>query len=95
MVSVERLMAYGKLPPEASLETIPASNKPDKDWPREGSIKMDDLKFRYSPEDPLVLKGITCEIASSEKVWYRRSCVHVTIKFGWWCVCYLGCGTDY
>lgn len=65
MVSVERLMAYGKLPPEAPLETI---NKPDKDWPQEGSIKMCELKLRYSAEDPLVLKGITCDIASSEKV---------------------------
>lgn len=68
MVSVERLMAYGKLPPEAPLETIPAVNKPDKDWPQEGSIKMCELKLRYSAEDPLVLKGITCDIASSEKV---------------------------
>ena len=68
MVSVERLMAYGKLPPEAPLETTPAINKPSKDWPKEGSIKLRELKFRYSAEDPLVLKGITCNIASSEKV---------------------------
>ena len=67
MVSVERLMAYGKLPPEAHLET-PPSIKLNNDWPENGAIKMRDLKFRYSAENPLVLKGITCNIASSEKV---------------------------
>ena len=68
-------MAYGKLPPEASLETSPIVNKPAKDWPNEGCIKMHELKFRYSADDPLVLKGITCNIASSEKVyWYCKRC---------------------
>ena len=67
-------MAYGKLPPEAALETFPALNKPGKDWPKQGAIKMRELKFRYSPEAPLVLKGISCNIASSEKVRWSPSC---------------------
>ena len=61
-------MAYGKLPPEAALDVLPNSKLTTKDWPTEGRIKMRKLKFRYSPEDPFVLKGITCDIASSEKV---------------------------
>ena len=74
MVSVERLMAYGKLPPEASLDTLPNVNQPDKNWPIEGSIKMHELKFRYSAGDQYVLTGITCDIGSSEKVyWYYCS----------------------
>ena len=75
MVSVERLMAYGKLPPEASLDTSPNVNQPDKNWPMEGSIKMRDLKFRYSAGDEHILKGITCDIGSAEKVYrYYSSC---------------------
>lgn len=62
-------MAYGKLPPEASLDTSPNVNMPNKNWPEEGSINMHDLKLRYSAGDPLVLKGITCDIASTEKVY--------------------------
>ena len=73
MVSVERLMAYGKLPPESSSETSPNVKQPDKNWPMEGSIKMQKLKFRYSAEDQLVLKGITCDIGSSEKVYWHYS----------------------
>jgi len=68
MVSAERVMAYGKLESEASLETVPPSSKPPSDWPSEGRLEINDLSYRHSSEGPLVLKGITCTVKSGEKV---------------------------
>ena len=68
MVSAERLIAYGKFPSEASLDTILPLNKPSKDWPHKGVIKMEGLKFRYKKTGPYVLKEITCKIEAAEKV---------------------------
>ena len=67
MVSAERVLAYGKLETESSLETDPSVTlKPD--WPTKGHIELKDLSYRHSIEGPLVLKGITCEIKPSDKV---------------------------
>ena len=68
MVSAERVMAYGKLESEASLETDPLVSKLPSDWPSEGHLEINDLSYRHSPEGPLVLKGITCTVNSGEKV---------------------------
>ena len=68
MVSAERGIAYGKLEPENSLETQPISNKPHSDWPDKGVIELNDLSYRYSPETPFVLHGVSCLIKSGEKV---------------------------
>ena len=68
MVSAERLIAYGKFPSEASLDTILPHFKPSKDWPHKGVIKMQGLKFRYKKTGPYVLKEITCKIEAAEKV---------------------------
>ena len=67
MVSAERVMAYGKLKTEASLETDSAL-LPSVHWPDKGHIELNDLSYRHSSDGPLVLKGISCEIKSSEKV---------------------------
>ena len=67
MVSAERVMAYGKLETEASLETDSAL-LPSAYWPDKGHIELNDLSYRHSSDGPLVLKGISCEIKSSEKV---------------------------
>ena len=69
MVSAERVMAYSRLEPEASLETQRPTARPPSDWPSQGHIQIDDLSYRHSSEGPLVLKGITCTIKPSEKVW--------------------------
>ena len=68
MVSVERILAYGKLEPEAALDTHPPSSAPPSDWPDEGQIELSDLCYRHSPDGPLVLKGVSCVMKPREKV---------------------------
>lgn len=66
MTSVERVMEYTKLKPEADLEN--PEKKPPKGWPGSGSISLRDMSLRYSRESPLVLKEVSCDIKSEEKV---------------------------
>ena len=67
MVSTERVLAYSRLEPEASLESTPLS-KPPPDWPKTGRIEMNDVCYRHSSDDQLVLKGISLNIRHGEKV---------------------------
>ena len=67
MVSTERVLAYSRLEPEASLESTPLS-KPPPDWPKHGHIEMNDVCYRHSSDGQLVLKGISLNIHSGEKV---------------------------
>lgn len=69
MVSAERVMAYGQLETESSLETDP-SVKPEPNWPDKGHIELNNLCYKHSSDGPLVLKGITCDIKPKEKVNY-------------------------
>ena len=68
MISAERLMAYGKLPPEAPLETPSGVSKPPNDWPAHGSVSVRGMKYRYSVDSPYVLKGVSFDIQPQEKV---------------------------
>ena len=68
MVSVERILAYGELESEASLDTRPPSSAPPSDWPDKGEIELSDLCYRHSPDGPLVLKGVSCVVKPREKV---------------------------
>ncbi|CAL9237323.1 unnamed protein product [Arabidopsis halleri] len=66
MVSVERIKQFTDIPSESEWErkeTLPPSN-----WPFHGDIHLEDLKVRYRPNTPLVLKGITLDIKGGEKV---------------------------
>ena len=67
MVSVERLLAYGRLESEANLESN-HSVMPPIEWPYEGCIEMNNVSFSYSPSGPNVLKNISCLIQPKEKV---------------------------
>ncbi|XP_019860364.1 PREDICTED: multidrug resistance-associated protein 4-like [Amphimedon queenslandica] len=67
MVSAERVMAYGRLETEPSLETDPSISL-SSDWPTKGHIELNNLSYRHSNEGPLVLRGITCNIKPSEKI---------------------------
>lgn len=67
--SVERIIQYLEPAPEADadtpadvLATLPAN------WPAAGSISVRDVCMRYRPGLPLVLKGVSFDIAPGEKV---------------------------
>ncbi|CAE6434162.1 unnamed protein product [Rhizoctonia solani] len=66
LVSVERVVNYINLEPEAPLE-IPDATLPV-DWPRNGDIEFKDYCMRYRPELPLVLKNLTMNIRSGENI---------------------------
>eukprot|EP00250_Pteridium_aquilinum_P016152 c22966_g1_i1 orf=444-4313(+) len=66
MVSLERIVQYTRLPSEAAL-TIEGS-VPHQDWPQRGDIRIRNLKARYQPTMPLVLKGLSLDIVGGQKI---------------------------
>ena len=67
MTSVERLSQYTFLPAEAPY-VVPASRAAPERWPSKGAIVFNDLKMRYRPELPWILKGVSCSIQPREKI---------------------------
>ena len=67
MTSVERVIGYSALTPEAPLEST-EENRPPKEWPKHGIISGEGVIFRYTKDGPVVLKGINFCVRSSEKV---------------------------
>ncbi|KAI9161801.1 hypothetical protein LWI28_020779 [Acer negundo] len=57
---------FMNIPPEPP--SIVEDNKPPSSWPSKGSIELKELKIRYRPNAPLVLKGITCTFNEGTKV---------------------------
>lgn len=66
VVSVERIKQYMKLPSEPP--GIIDSSRPPVSWPSEGRIQLENLKIRYRPNAPLVLKGINCTFKGGKRV---------------------------
>ncbi|KAG0514778.1 hypothetical protein BDA96_10G222600 [Sorghum bicolor] len=66
IISVERIKQYMHLPVEPP--AIIPENRPPTSWPQEGRIDLQDLKIRYRPNAPLVLKGITCTFSAGNKI---------------------------
>ncbi|KAH9298011.1 hypothetical protein KI387_029693, partial [Taxus chinensis] len=66
MVAVERILQYCRIPSEAPL--VLPNKQPEKCWPNEGNIAIDNLQLRYLPEAPLVLKDLTFSIKGGEKM---------------------------
>lgn len=65
IVSVERMMEYSQLTPEAASKTdVQLSDT----WPSKGEIKLVEYSTRYRPELPLVLKSVNLDIKPGEKV---------------------------
>ena len=56
MVSVERIMAYGKLDSESELETMFKEKVPSFKWPERGVIELNDV---YAVNYPYVLKSVS------------------------------------
>ncbi|KAK1278178.1 ABC transporter C family member 4 [Acorus gramineus] len=66
MISVERVKQFTEIPSEAAWEI--KESLPPPSWPTHGNINLNDLKVRYRPNTPLVLKGITFSIQGGEKI---------------------------
>lgn len=66
IVSVERIMEYSRLKPEAP-EVI-ETNRPAENWPQAGEVQFKNYSTRYRPELDLVLKNIDLNIRPHEKV---------------------------
>ena len=65
MTSVERIVEYTEIPGEPLNEE---KEKPPKDWPDKGEIKFDDVCLSYDPNLPPVLKNLSLNIKSNEKI---------------------------
>lgn len=78
MISVERVREYASLPPEESSPRAAADRlrlppgkrppRPPAGWPRSGGLRFDNLSLRYQPAMPLVLRGVSADVAPGEKV---------------------------
>lgn len=65
IVSVERILHYIQLPPEAPAEIADAVPE---EWPSQGSIEFKEYCVRYRPELDLALRDITIKINHREKI---------------------------
>ncbi|XXG48214.1 hypothetical protein AAC387_Pa02g2725 [Persea americana] len=66
IISVERIKQYMHIPSEPP--AIVDDKRPLPSWPFGGKIDLQDLKIRYRPNAPLVLKGITCTFQAGNRV---------------------------
>ncbi|KAL4194334.1 hypothetical protein AMTRI_Chr05g68070 [Amborella trichopoda] len=66
IISVERIKQFMTLLSEPP--AIIDENRPPASWPVKGRIDLLDLKIRYRPDSPLVLKGITCTFEAGKRV---------------------------
>ena len=66
IVSVERVLEYANLPSEAP--DVIFKNRPNLGWPAHGSVKFENYSTRYREGLGLVLKDISIEIRSHEKI---------------------------
>lgn len=67
MVSVERVLSYGDVEPEAPLE-MESDKELGVHWPHEGSIEVKDLAVRYRPTLSRALDGVSFRIPSGARV---------------------------
>lgn len=65
--SIERLNYYATSL-ERERELVNEKNRPPKDWPSQGEIQIKDLEIKYSHDGPAVIKQITLDINSREKI---------------------------
>ncbi|GLU14361.1 hypothetical protein SLE2022_309370 [Rubroshorea leprosula] len=66
IISVERIKQFMHIPPEPP--AIVEDKRPPSSWPSKGRIELHELKIRYRPNAPLVLKGITCTFEEGTRV---------------------------
>ncbi|KAI3900073.1 hypothetical protein MKW98_000973 [Papaver atlanticum] len=66
IISVERIKQFMHIPSEPP--AIVDDKRPPPSWPSKGRIDLEDLKIRYRPNAPLVIKGITCTFKEGARV---------------------------
>ncbi|ERN06796.1 putative ABC transporter C family member 15 [Amborella trichopoda] len=66
MISVERIFQFTKLPSEAPLMIEDSRLSPD--WPKTGTVEIENLQVKYKPHLPLVLSGISCKFPGGKKI---------------------------
>ncbi|KAL1197425.1 ABC transporter C family member 8 [Cardamine amara subsp. amara] len=66
IISVERIKQYMNIPEEPP--AIVDDKRPPSSWPSKGTIHLQELKIRYRPNAPLVLKGISCTFREGTRV---------------------------
>ncbi|KAK0520035.1 hypothetical protein OC835_007336 [Tilletia horrida] len=65
MVAVERLCEFAETKPEPAEIVEP---RPPAAWPQTGEVEFKDLRVKYAPELPDVLKGVSFTVAGGTKV---------------------------
>eukprot|EP00928_Gymnodinium_smaydae_P079240 TRINITY_DN63215_c0_g1_i1.p1 TRINITY_DN63215_c0_g1~~TRINITY_DN63215_c0_g1_i1.p1 ORF type:complete len:1371 (-),score=379.48 TRINITY_DN63215_c0_g1_i1:639-4751(-) len=75
MACVERILEYSTtLPRERPYSSEGPDAKaaqlrpPAQGWPSQGALSLQDVKVRYRPDTPIILKGLNLEIAAGERV---------------------------
>lgn len=68
MNSTERIQYYANELPSEIATTEQKLIIPPQDWPEEGNIVFNDVRMRYRPGLPLVLKGLSVEVKGGERV---------------------------
>lgn len=58
---------------ESEGPAVVEDRRPPDNWPRTGSIRFSNVKMRYRPNLPLVLKGISFDIEPQEKIGNRTN----------------------
>ncbi|KAJ4831189.1 ATP-binding cassette sub- C member 8 [Turnera subulata] len=66
IISVERIKQFMHIPPEPP--AVVEDKRPPSAWPFSGRIELQQLKIRYRPNAPLVLKGINCTFREGTRV---------------------------
>jgi ABC-type multidrug transport system fused ATPase/permease subunit len=66
MISVERILQFSTIPSEPPL--VIENCRPRETWPWCGTIQIEALQIQYSPEMPMVLKGISCTFPGEKKI---------------------------
>ncbi|KAJ0229843.1 ABC transporter type 1 [Hirschfeldia incana] len=66
IISVERIKQYMSIPEEPP--AVVDGRRPPSSWPSSGTIHLQELKIRYRPNAPLVLKGISCTFREGTRV---------------------------
>ena len=67
MNSVERVVFYATSVEQEAPHELP-DKKPPASWPADGRVELRNVVFKYRPELPSVLKGVSMMVNAREKI---------------------------